>query len=97
MHRHKLFQTNQTELRKKHILWVVDRRLTTDNSQQTQHYGISSSRPKGRMSLKSDMNPEQQKIFLGIILDQVRYQARLSQDRIERCPDILQMFLRKPL
>ena len=46
---------------------------------------------------KSDMNPEQQKIFLGIVFDLVRYQARPSQDRIQRCRGVLQMFLTKPL
>ena len=46
---------------------------------------------------KSDMNPEQQKIFLGIVFDLVRYQARPSQDSIQRCLGVLQMFLTKPL
>ena len=43
------------------------------------------------------MNPEQQKIFLGIVFDLVRYQARPSQDHIQRCLGVMQMFLRKPL
>ena len=46
---------------------------------------------------KSDLTPEQVKVFLGIVLDLIQFKVFPSEDRIARCLQWIHLFLMSPL
>ena len=42
--------------------------------------------------IKSDLNPEQRKFFLGIFIDLIQFKASPSKDRVLRCHQVIKQF-----